>query len=57
VYTSGLGGGTYPAGIPIGAVSAVRSSAGGFSQDVLVRPFVNLDDLQYVSVLEWLQPA
>jgi rod shape-determining protein MreC len=57
VSTSGLGGGAYPAGIPIGTVSAVRSSPGGFSQDVLVRPLVNLNSLQYVSVLEWLQPA
>jgi rod shape-determining protein MreC len=57
VYTSGLGGGGLPAGIPVGAVSVVRVSATGATTAIDVTPLVNFEQLQYVDVLEWLAPA
>ncbi|HLI15962.1 MAG TPA: rod shape-determining protein MreC [Acidimicrobiales bacterium] len=57
LVTSGYDLGAYPAGIPVGVVSSVRAAAGGVTQAVSVRPLVNLDNLEYVSVLQWLQPA
>ena len=56
-YTSGLGGGALPAGIPLGVVRSVRISAEGLSTAVTVTPLVNLDDVQFVDVLEWLEPG
>jgi rod shape-determining protein MreC len=57
VYTSGLGGGAVPAGIPVGVVRSVRVSSDGLSTAVSVTPIVNFDDLQFVDVLEWLEPG
>jgi rod shape-determining protein MreC len=57
VYTSGLGGGAIPAGLPVGYVRSVRVSSEGLSAAVTVTPIVNLDDLQFVDVLEWLEPG
>jgi len=57
VYTSGLGGGALPAGIPLGVVRSVRVSSEGLSTAVKVTPLVNLDDVQFVDVLEWLEPG
>jgi len=57
VYTSGLGGGALPAGIPLGVVRSVRVSSEGLSTAVTVTPLVNLDDVQFVDVLEWLEPG
>jgi len=57
VSTSGLGGGALPAGIPLGVVRSVRVSSEGLSTAVKVTPLVNLDDVQFVDVLEWLEPG
>ncbi len=57
LVTSGVDLGAYPAGIPFGVVRSVRVQAGGATESVTVTPLVNLANLQYVSVLEWLQPA
>jgi len=57
VSTSGLGGGALPAGIPLGVVRSVRVSSEGLSTAVTVTPLVNLDDVQFVEVLEWLEPG
>ncbi|HXZ83572.1 MAG TPA: rod shape-determining protein MreC [Acidimicrobiales bacterium] len=57
VYTSGLGGGAIPAGIPVGVVRSLRVSSEGSPTAVTVTPIVNLDDLQFVAVLEWLEPG
>ena len=57
VFTSGFGGGAIPAGIPVGVVSAVRLSSSGVSTAVNVTPLVDMEELQYVDVLEWLEPA
>lgn len=57
VYTSGLGGGSIPAGIPIGVVRSVHASSASAAASVGVTPIVNFVNLQYVDVLEWLEPA
>lgn len=48
---------TYPADIPVGVVSSVQTSAGGIFAAASLRPLVNLRDLDFVSVLQWLTPA
>ncbi len=57
VYTSGLGGGAVPAGIPVGIVRSLRVSPEGLPTTVTVTPLVNLNDVQFVDVLEWLEPG
>jgi rod shape-determining protein MreC len=57
VYTSGLGGGAIPAGIPVGVVSSIRTSTTAVAPSISVTPIVNFVNLQYVDVLEWLEPA
>lgn len=57
VVTSGVEGGAFPADIPVGTVSAVRSSNGSFNQDVAVKPVADLSALQYVAVIQWLPAA
>jgi rod shape-determining protein MreC len=57
VYSSGLGGGAIPAGIPVGIVGSVRVSAEGLMTTVSATPKVDLNDLQFVDVLEWLEPG
>ncbi|MGD0219182.1 MAG: rod shape-determining protein MreC [Acidimicrobiales bacterium] len=57
IYSSGLGGGAILAGIPVGIVSAVRVSAEGLVTTVTATPKVDLNDLQFVDVLEWLEPG
>jgi rod shape-determining protein MreC len=47
----------YPADIPVGTVSAVRTSAGGMFSGASLRPIVNLRDLNLVTVMLWLTPA
>jgi rod shape-determining protein MreC len=53
VYTSGLTGAAYPAGIPIGTVSAVHYAGGSLTKTVLVEPLANLEGVGYVSVMQW----
>jgi rod shape-determining protein MreC len=57
VYTSGLGGGAIPAGIPIGVVASVKTSQTSAAASISATPIVNFVNLQYVDVLQWLQPA
>jgi rod shape-determining protein MreC len=53
VMTSGLQGGRYPPGIPVGTIVSTSTPAGAAQQDVLVRPVVDLRRLQFVKVLQW----
>ena len=46
----------YPAGLPVGRVTAVHSSSSG-AVAASVTPFVDMSSLQYVAVLQWLPPA
>jgi rod shape-determining protein MreC len=57
VYTSGLEGATFPAGIPVGRVSRVHAPAGALTEQVSVEPLAELADPQYVEVVLWLPPA
>lgn len=50
ILTSGLGG-TYPRGIPIGAVVEERKTGEGYARSYLVRPAVSPADLSAVMVL------
>jgi rod shape-determining protein MreC len=54
IETSGLDQGAYPAGIPVATVRTVYS---GLDETLSATPIVNLDNLQYVTVLDWLAPA
>jgi rod shape-determining protein MreC len=53
LFTSGLQGGLYPTGIPVGKVRSVKLSTGGLQQDVTLDPVVDLSRLEFVKVLEW----
>lgn len=57
VFTSGLVPAAFPEGIPVGTVSSVRRTPGSITSQVQLTPLVNLTDLQYVAVLQWLPPA
>ena len=51
--TSGLAGGRYPAGIPVGRVASASSSAGAAQADVSLTPAADLAHLDYVDVVQW----
>jgi len=53
VYTSGTSGASLPAGIPVGTVATVHYVGGSLTKSVLVMPFAQLQQLGYVSVLQW----
>lgn len=52
--TSGLEGGAFPADIPVGRVEEAAPEPGQLSQDVRLRPTVDLDRLDLVRVLRWV---
>jgi rod shape-determining protein MreC len=51
VVTSGQDGGIFPGGINVGSVAEVGSEEADASKDISVEPFVDFDDLTYVTVL------
>ena len=53
VVTSGLQGGRYPQGIPIGTVKTVRVTPGAVQPEIEVQPIVDLRRLEFVKVLQW----
>ena len=53
IVTSGLQGGRYPAGLPVGRVSSVVAAPGAIQPDVEVDPIVDLHRLEFVKVLQW----
>lgn len=57
VVTSGLQGAAYPAGVPVGTVTAVRTSGGALTRQVSMKPLASLSNLQYVDVIQWLPAA
>lgn len=57
VVTSGLLGAAFPAGIPVGSVSAVKTTGGALTRQVEMKPVANLSNLQYVDVIQWLPSA
>ena len=53
VITSGIGGSSFPPGIPVGRVKRVSVSDDGLSINASIVPFVDVDTLEYVRVLKW----
>ncbi len=53
MVTSGGQGDLYPPGIPVGRVESASVSPGSLQENVTLKPFVNLDQLEFVSVLKW----
>lgn len=51
--TSGLQGSSFPPGIPVGEVESMDAVQGDLVRRVLLRPFVDLDRIEYVRVLRW----
>ena len=56
-FTSGLAGEIFPPNIPVGRVVDAYTPAGGLQEHVDLSPLVNLQALNYVSVLRWIPPA
>jgi rod shape-determining protein MreC len=57
VVTSGLQGGRYPQGIPVGTVTSVRRPVGAVQPEVEVTPIADLGRLEFVKVLQWAPGA
>ena len=55
--TSGLQQARFPAGIPVATVTSFATSASSTQESVAAKPVADLDELQYVDVLQWLPPA
>ncbi len=53
VYTNGLSGSTFPAGIPVGHVITARSLATAAQMQIVIAPDANLGNLTYVNVVLW----
>jgi rod shape-determining protein MreC len=53
LFTSGLQGGLYPAGIPVGIVRTASRQPGVLEQDVTLDPIVDPSSVGVVQVLEW----
>ena len=53
MYTNGLQGGEFPAGIPVAYVTAVHTLPGASQMSVAVQPMANLNQLAYVAVVQW----
>jgi rod shape-determining protein MreC len=53
VVTSGVDRSAFPPGIPIGAVTSTREGSGGLSLELEVDPLVDVEQLSYMSVLQW----
>jgi rod shape-determining protein MreC len=53
VETSGMEGSSFPSGLQIGEVTDVQQQLGGLPPRVRVKPFVDFDRLEYVTVLKW----
>lgn len=56
LFTSGLQGGIFPRGIPVGTVERASGPTGSFNQTITLRPTANLSQLGYVDVVLW-EPA
>ena len=50
VVTSGVGG-VFPAGLLVGTVVKVNTSADGLSKEAIIQPYCDFDDIQFVLVI------
>jgi rod shape-determining protein MreC len=53
MYTSGLQGGLFPRGIPVGTIDETQSHRGATEESISITPLANLKDLDYVDVVLW----
>jgi rod shape-determining protein MreC len=53
VFTSGRDASRFPPNVPVARVARVDRHRGDLQQDILLRPLVDLDSLEFVKVLEW----
>ena len=53
LYTNGLRGGEYPAGIPVAKVTSATSPTNATQMSITLMPMANLSHLSYVEVLLW----
>jgi rod shape-determining protein MreC len=53
LFTDGLNGGLYPAGIPVATVTKVTLTPGAATYDLTLRPIADLRHLAYVDVVLW----
>ncbi len=53
VVTSGLQNSVFPPGIPVGKVVSARVTPSSLSQQIKVKPLVNTNTLEFVSILKW----
>ncbi len=53
LYTNGLKGGEYPAGIPVAKVTSATSPTNATQMSITLMPMANLSKLTYVEVLLW----
>lgn len=56
MVTSGIDRSAFPPGIPVGTVASVRQGSGGLALELVLEPLVDVDQLSYVTVLQW-QPG
>lgn len=57
VFTNGLQGAEYPAGIPLGKVKSASTPENSTQMNIALNPAANLNQLGYVEVLLWEPPA
>lgn len=53
VVTSGVDRSAYPPGVPVGTVTSTRQGSGGLALELVLDPLVEVDQLSYVTVLQW----
>ena len=53
MYTSGLQGGLFPPGIPVGKIAGAQTHRGATELSISVKPLANLSQLAYVDVVLW----
>jgi rod shape-determining protein MreC len=57
LVTSGAARSIYPEGLPVGTVTEVTTNDAELRKEVDVEPLVDLDDLDFVTVLKWRPPT
>ena len=53
VVTSGVDRSAFPPGVPVGTVSSTDEGSGGLALELVLDPLVDVDQLSYVTVLQW----
>jgi rod shape-determining protein MreC len=53
IYTDGLRGGLFPAGVPVGTIAGTASGRGSSEVSASISPLADLNQLAYVDVVLW----